>query len=101
MCRCTPSIRTPFCGRGDCHPPRPEGVRPTASLPRITIGLTFSEAQLARIEEMIERYNATRNPITTDPMRNYEQCIAGGLVALEALIFDLQPGHVSVFEKQP
>ena len=21
MCKCTPEIRTPFCGRGDCLPP--------------------------------------------------------------------------------
>ena len=21
MCKCTPIIRTPFCGRGDCLPP--------------------------------------------------------------------------------
>jgi hypothetical protein len=72
---------------------------PRTDLPRITLGLTFSQDQLARIEEMIERFNATRQG--SQPMRNYEQCIAGGLVALEALLFDLQPGHVSVFEVQP
>ena len=22
MCRCTPTIRTPFCGKGDCHYPQ-------------------------------------------------------------------------------
>lgn len=21
MCRCTPGLRTPFCGKPDCHPP--------------------------------------------------------------------------------
>lgn len=25
MCKCTPSIRTPFCGKGDCQWPEPEG----------------------------------------------------------------------------
>lgn len=73
---------------------------PTSHLPRITLGLSFSEAQLARIEELIERYNAIHTASGGEPMRNYEQCIAGGLVALEALLFDLQPGHVSIFEKQ-
>lgn len=29
MCKCTPTIRTPFCGRGDCQWPeqKPEGAR--------------------------------------------------------------------------
>ena len=28
MCKCNPSIRTPFCGRGDCNwPSNKEGVR--------------------------------------------------------------------------
>ena len=29
MCKCTPEIRTPFCGRGDCQQPgkKPEGAR--------------------------------------------------------------------------
>lgn len=22
MCKCTPNIRTPFCGKGDCVPPK-------------------------------------------------------------------------------
>ena len=30
MCRCTPEIRTPFCGRGDCLPPASR--EPTESL---------------------------------------------------------------------
>lgn len=69
---------------------------PRTDLPRYSIGLTFSEDQLDRIDEMIERYNATRQ--SADPMLRREQCIAGGLVALEALLFDLTPGHRSVFE---
>ena len=28
MCQCTPEIRTPFCGRGDCQEPKPSNVRP-------------------------------------------------------------------------
>lgn len=35
MCQCTPSIRTPFCGRGDCQWPdkkKPEGARPASDL---------------------------------------------------------------------
>lgn len=71
---------------------------PRTDLPRITIGLTFSQDQLARIEEMIEYYNKTRTP-GSDPMRNYEQCIAGGLVALEALLFPMN-GKTSVFGVQ-
>ncbi len=71
---------------------------PRTDLPRVTLGVTFSQDQLARIEEMIEKYNSTRTS-AADPMRNYEQCVAGGLVALEALLFDLPTGHVSVFEK--
>lgn len=67
---------------------------PTEHLPRITIGLTFSAAQLARIEEIIERYNSTRS--AGDPMRNYEQCLASGLVTLEALLFDMN-GQASIF----
>ena len=27
MCKCNPNIRTPFCGRGDCVWPKPEGTR--------------------------------------------------------------------------
>jgi hypothetical protein len=28
MCACTPNIRTPYCGRGNCIPyPKPEGAR--------------------------------------------------------------------------
>ena len=30
MCKCTPEIRTPFCGRGDCLPPASR--EPTESL---------------------------------------------------------------------
>jgi hypothetical protein len=69
---------------------------PRTDLPRITIGLTFSQDQIDRIEAMIEKYNSTRS--SADPMLSREQCIAGGLVALEALLFDLPTGHVSVFE---
>jgi hypothetical protein len=68
---------------------------PRTDLPRLTIGLTFSEDQLARIEELIAQFNATRQ--SAEPMRNYQQCIAGGLVALEALLFDMT-GKTSVFE---
>lgn len=70
-------------------------LSPTSHLPRISLALTFNDAQLARIEEMIERFNAHRQG--SEPMRNYEQCIAGGLVALEALLFDMA-GKTSVFE---
>lgn len=72
---------------------------PRTDLPRTTIGLTFSHDQLARIEQMIERYNATRTG--GDPIRNYEQCIASGLVALEALLFGAKDDKPSVFEVRP
>jgi hypothetical protein len=32
MCWCTPSIRTPFCGRADCHPPRVDFAKAPKSL---------------------------------------------------------------------
>jgi hypothetical protein len=31
MCKCNPEIRTPFCGKGDCEWPKPEGTRVTKS----------------------------------------------------------------------
>lgn len=31
MCKCTPNIRTPWCGRGNCNPPKPEGARAEAA----------------------------------------------------------------------
>lgn len=67
---------------------------PTSNLPRISLAITFNDAQLARIEEMIEQYN---RGAAGEPMRNYEQAIASGLVALEALLFDMN-GQTSVFE---
>lgn len=27
MCKCTPSLRTPFCGKFGCEPPKPAGAR--------------------------------------------------------------------------
>jgi hypothetical protein len=72
---------------------------PTEHLPRITLSVTFSRPQLARIERMIERYNATRNPITTNPLLDYSQLILAGLITLETLMFDPpKEGEVSVFE---
>lgn len=71
---------------------------PTEHLPRITLSVTFSRPQLARIERMIERYNATRNP-TTNPLLDYSQLILAGLITLETLLFDPPTeSEVSVFE---
>lgn len=74
---------------------------PRTDLPRISLGLTFSEDQLARMEQMIERYNATRNPPSLPPMHDYAQCVASGLVALELILMDCPPDHRSVFEVKP
>lgn len=72
---------------------------PRNDLPRYSIALTFSPAQLERMDEMIERYNAGRDPARAAPITTHEQLIAGGLVALEAMLFDLtSPGAVSIFE---
>lgn len=27
MCKCTPAIKTPFCGKADCQWPKPEGAK--------------------------------------------------------------------------
>lgn len=27
MCKCTPNMKTPFCGKGDCQWPKQEGIR--------------------------------------------------------------------------
>jgi hypothetical protein len=73
---------------------------PRTDLPRFSIGLTFSQAQLDRMDEMIERYNERRDPNQAAPIMTHEQLIAGGLVAFEAMLFDLQsPGSVSIFEE--
>lgn len=28
MCKCTPAIKSPWCGRGDCQPPPQKPLRP-------------------------------------------------------------------------
>lgn len=65
MCWCTPSIRTPFCGKPGCHPPTQQAeVQPTASTEAVTLvlseintraeawakasGIRFTAAQVAK-----------------------------------------------------
>ena len=46
MCKCTPEIRTPFCGKLGCECPGPQKVVNLAS--KATSGMTWSPAQLLR-----------------------------------------------------
>lgn len=62
-----------------------------------TIAITVNEAQLDRIDEMIERFNEGPIAKRGAPMLTREQCIAGGLAALEALLFDNMDGKPTVF----
>ena len=34
MCKCTPSIRTPYCGKLGCTPPNPEQLDYTKTAPQ-------------------------------------------------------------------
>lgn len=47
MCKCTPMIRTPFCGRGDCLPPASR--EPTETL--------FAQSVLAENARLCESLN--------------------------------------------
>ena len=51
MCKCTPSVRTPFCGALGCEWPKPEGTRSTPS--RLDDERLTGE-QLAALREMSE-----------------------------------------------
>lgn len=65
-----------------------------------TYAIALNEAQSRRVDEMIARYNETRNPETHDPITSVEQLIAGGLVCFELLIMGISdPDHVSCFEE--
>lgn len=49
MCQCTPSIRTPYCGKGDCKWPE-----------RIVMPTTIAEAEAQYPDFKIESYPASR-----------------------------------------
>lgn len=60
MCRCTPNIRTPWCGKGDCVPPdtRREGARelpPTWAPFRLGIDPPASSIPAPTFDDMRKR----------------------------------------------
>lgn len=46
MCRCTPNIRTPFCGKPGCTWPKPEGVRPLEGIPLTQVNGLWTNGHL-------------------------------------------------------
>ena len=63
MCKCTPEIRTPFCGRGDCLPPASR--EPTESLFAANAEREF--ARMAHGDHLAQfkadHRHSTRNPL--------------------------------------
>lgn len=57
MCRCTPSIRTPYCGKPNCHPPT---SRPGIS---ITVSTTLTREQVDRLDELCVQHGVERDQI--------------------------------------
>jgi len=54
MCKCTPSIRTPFCGKLGCEWPKPEGVREidVPEVPPVVVALSDQWDRELRIGEV-------------------------------------------------
>lgn len=73
---------------------------PTRNLPRYSIGLTLSTEQVERLDEIIEKYNATARADTPKIM-SQEEAFMTGMVALEVVTFNITDrSHVSVFEQK-
>lgn len=51
MCRCTPEIRTPFCGKGDCVWPLPTKLS-LDQISRAMVNLTDSINELGRLAKL-------------------------------------------------
>lgn len=67
MCKCTPSIRTAYCGKLGCEWPgsKPEGAR----VPSRTI---IDDAELAALRRDAGRYRWLRDNQTRPACRSYE-----------------------------
>lgn len=68
MCKCDPSIRSPWCGKGSCHPPRPSGIQfPNASeyMTSAAAGKAskIAEDDVAAVRRALERQRATKETL--------------------------------------
>ena len=61
MCKCTPSVRTPYCGKLGCQWPKDEDIRPTRPQTDCWTGLSdeeMAERDPELAAEIIKRRNA-------------------------------------------
>lgn len=69
MCKCTPEIRTPYCGRGNCINPhdKPQGAR--SQLPQDVEGFIRDHAKyMTRIKDLS---NSDLKPLVESDLRSF------------------------------
>jgi hypothetical protein len=70
MCKCTPEIRTPFCGRGDCLPPGYANMGEWLGISSDAEAEAAAQASLDRVWAQAVR----QSQMTTVPSANTELC---------------------------
>ena len=70
MCKCTPEIRTPFCGRGDCLPPASRSQDMEREFATNVEREAAAQASLDRVWAQAVR----QSQMTTVPSANTELC---------------------------
>lgn len=75
MCKCTPEIKTPFCGQGDCQ--WPPVVKDRAWL------LNFVEEKAKLMIDTVKKKNADYSGIDQDPFANFTKVELLGIARTE------------------
>ena len=79
MCWCRPEIRTPFCGRSECHPPgKPHYFKdgpdpePKPDPERVTLTLDLTKREAEVLAQLAEQLDLSKNQTMRQALRMFQ-----------------------------
>lgn len=92
MCICTPEIRTPYCGRGNCVQPKPLTILEQLAMDQEPLGAEFEAALMANLDYLYDddttrvplqsqfRWYQVENKVTPDQIKEIREKTGYGTV---------------------